>query len=115
MLSKIKELRKLQKISQSDLACALDVTQTTISKWENCERIPDAETVGRLANYFDVSTDYLLGRQVNSSVYSSNVCFSEKELEILDLYRKLDNLSKSELLGFMKGLLVQEAMESHRN
>jgi transcriptional regulator with XRE-family HTH domain len=58
---KLKELRIEKKLSQTDLAKVLNVSQRSISSWETGFRRPDFETLELIAKYFDVSTDYLLG------------------------------------------------------
>lgn len=58
----LKNLRMSRKISQIELAKILNVHQTAISQWENGRTHPDHETLQLLATYFDVSIDYLLGR-----------------------------------------------------
>ena len=59
---RLKKLRKKKNISQLKLAIDLNMNQNTISRYENMEREADYETLVRLADYFDVSLDYLLGR-----------------------------------------------------
>lgn len=59
---RLKELRQTRGISQLKLAMDLNMNQNTISRYENREREADYETLVRLADYFDVSLDYLLGR-----------------------------------------------------
>ena len=59
---RLKELRKKRKISQLKLALDLNMNQNTISRYENLEREADYETLIKIADYFDVSIDYLLGR-----------------------------------------------------
>lgn len=59
---RLKELRKKRKISQLKLATDLNMNQNTISRYETMEREADYKTLITLANYFDVSIDYLLGR-----------------------------------------------------
>ena len=59
---RLKKLRKQKNISQLKLAIDLDMNQNTISRYENMEREADYATLIRLADYFDVSLDYLLGR-----------------------------------------------------
>ena len=66
---KIKELREQKKISQVKLAMDLGLNQNSVSRYENGERQADYETLIRLADYFDVSIDYLLGRTDNKNVY----------------------------------------------
>ena len=62
MKFRLKELRKLRKISQLKLALDLNMNQNTISRYENLERQADYETLIKIADYFNVSIDYLLGR-----------------------------------------------------
>lgn len=57
----IKELRLEAGYTQAKLAEQLNVTQDSISLWECDKRLPDVEYVVRMAEIFDVSTDYLLG------------------------------------------------------
>ena len=59
---KIKELRQGQGISQAKLAKAIGYGGTIITYWENGVNQPTAEAITRLADHFDVSADYLLGR-----------------------------------------------------
>ena len=59
---RLKELRKKRKITQLKLALDLNMNQNTISRYETMEYEADYETLIRFADYFDVSLDYLLGR-----------------------------------------------------
>ncbi len=59
---RLKELRKKKKISQLKLALDLNTNQNTISRYETGEREADYKTLIRIADYFNVSIDYLLGR-----------------------------------------------------
>lgn len=59
---RLKELRKQKKISQVKLAMDLNMSQNTISRYENLERQADYATLIRFADYFGVTLDYLLGR-----------------------------------------------------
>ena len=59
---RMKELRKEKKISQLRLAMELNMNQNSVSRYENMEREADYQTLILIADYFDVSLDYLLGR-----------------------------------------------------
>lgn len=59
---RLNKLRKQKKISQLKLALDLNMSQNTISRYENLEREADYETLIKIADYFNVSLDYLLGR-----------------------------------------------------
>ena len=59
---RLKEIRKSQNLSQKDLAENLGYARTTISNYEQNTRIPSLETIAEIADFFDVSLDYLFGR-----------------------------------------------------
>lgn len=58
---RIKELREQKDISQTELANYLGVVRSTICQYEKGNRVPDTETLIKLADYFEVSVDYLIG------------------------------------------------------
>ncbi len=58
---KLKKLRTNAKLTQQELADRIGVSNTTISFCENTERYPSTDILIRIANYFHISTDYLLG------------------------------------------------------
>ncbi len=60
---RIKSCRKRMKISQIKLAEYLSVSQAAITAWEREQRKPDVDMILKMADFFDVSTDYLLGRE----------------------------------------------------
>ena len=68
---RLKELRVSCKISQVKLAMDLNLTQNSISRYENGEREADYETLVAIADYFNVSVDYLLGRTDNPTIASN--------------------------------------------
>ena len=57
------ELRKEKGISQAALAKALEVSYAVVCYWETDRSEPTAPNLVKLADYFDVSVDYLLGRK----------------------------------------------------
>ena len=59
---RLKELRLKKGISQLKLALDLNMKQNSISRYENMEREADYKTLIKFADYFNVSLDYLLGR-----------------------------------------------------
>lgn len=59
---RLKQLRKEQKITQSDVAAALGVTIRQYQRWESGEQTTVLENLIALADFFDVSLDYLCGR-----------------------------------------------------
>ncbi len=65
--SQLKLLRKKRGLRQADLADAIGVAQTTIANYEQHARFPDETILLKIANHFNVSLDYLLGRTETES------------------------------------------------
>ena len=59
---RLKEIRTKNKITLRQLAKALNVNFSTISRWENGEITPSIDYLKQICDYFDISADYLLGR-----------------------------------------------------
>ena len=57
----LKELRIEKGLSQQELAQILNVTQSTVAKWESGDREPNFSILIELSNYFNIPTDILLG------------------------------------------------------
>lgn len=62
---RLKSLRKARHITQIKMAMDLSISQNTISRYETGEHEADYKTLIRLADYFNVSIDYLLERTEN--------------------------------------------------
>lgn len=65
LCEQIKNLRMLKGINQVELAKALGVTKQSISNWENDNIMPSIDMLIKIAKFFDVTTDYLLGLSNN--------------------------------------------------
>lgn len=65
---RLKELRKKKGMSQLRLATELNTTQNTISRYETGEREPGIDELIKIAEYFNVSVDYLIGRTENPKI-----------------------------------------------
>lgn len=59
---RLKKLREEKGISQLELAKLLNISNVMLSRYEKHKRSPDYETLNKLADFYRVSTDYLLGR-----------------------------------------------------
>ena len=72
---KLRRLRRNKKLTQEQLANILQVSSGTIAMWETAKREPDFTMVQKIATFFDVSIDYLLGHNddVGKAVISHNV------------------------------------------
>ncbi len=66
-LKRLQELRMNRKLTQLELANILNVSRNTVSRYEIGNREPDYDTLNQLAELFEVSIDYLLGRTTDPS------------------------------------------------
>lgn len=66
---RLKFLRESKKMTQQRLAIELNMNQNTLSRYENLKRQADYDTLILIADYFDVSVDYLLERTDNPKRY----------------------------------------------
>lgn len=70
---RLADLRRQKKITQEELACHLDTTFQTISKWENGVCMPDVTVLPVLASFFSVTVDELLGlKPLDGEIYISS-------------------------------------------
>lgn len=111
---RLKRLRKKRKITQKDLANVLGVDNTTISKWESDIYEPEMTAINKIADYFNVTVDYLLGRtdDLDENIKNTNIMSKfpmrlrklrkEKKLTAKKLGEKLD-LAESTISGYENG------------
>lgn len=64
----LKKLRKNENLTQDQLASKIGITRDTLANYETGRREPDFTTLKNIASYFDVSTDYLLGRSKQNDI-----------------------------------------------
>ena len=91
----LKKLREKEEISREHLASSLGITYSALSKYETGKREPDFELLKKIAVYFNVTTDYLLG---NTNEYKQSlqqekckICFqvSDNNPELEEFYNEL--------------------------
>ena len=102
---KLRELRIEKGFSMSNLAIKIGVSDAAISNWENGINEPKANYIVKLANIFNVSTDYLLGRENEVGFVEVTPTLTSDQQELLDLYDRMNYRDKNQLLGFAKGLV----------
>lgn len=106
-MNKLKLLRKELKKTQTDIANVLGITVSAYGNYELGQREPDNANLVKLARYFNVSTDYLLGlsdeRSPKQSIQQSSNLTS-RESQLLSVFNSLSPSEQGEVLGFAKGL-----------
>ena len=96
---RIRELRLKKGLTQVDLSRQLDVSQATIAGWEKEVNLPNTGTLQRLAQYFGVSTDYLLGNDPPQSQ-----SFSPDETKLIHIYRRLNDADRQTAFRILSSL-----------
>ena len=95
----LKSLRTSQGITQDELAKTLKISRSTVGMYERGDREPDYEMLEIIADYFNVSFDYLLGRETKTirlvdptttiAAHKDGENFTPEELDKIEEYKKL--------------------------
>lgn len=108
----LRQLREEKELSQVELAKKLNITSQSLSQYELSKRMPDIEMVNRLADFFNVSVDYLLGRidVKDSSILSVKEDENKFGIhnEIVNEIEKLSPESQEDLEAYIKLLKLRD-------
>ncbi len=111
------KLRKERGILQKELANYLNVTVATISNYEKGVHSPDIYTLVQIADFFDVSTDYLLQRTECKTAFSTlNAKLSANYTlnDLLNLALELDRHDKLALADYSELLSMRNSLAHNR-
>ena len=91
MLINLRRLRKETGISQQKLADAIDMSQQSINQYENHNVEPDIMTLSKMADYFETSIDYIVGRTDIRDHIEKTMAYNlnEEEARMMNNYRTL--------------------------
>ena len=106
-VKRLKELRNEAGLTQNDLAKYLSVAQSTIGMWESNKREPDFDMLQKLADFFEVTTDYLLGNEKPTPIQKS--ALTEKDILVNELAKMLDGVPPEKYDKFK--ILLQTAID----
>lgn len=94
-------------LNQVEFAKRFNISKQTVSNWESGKRKPDSDTLKEIANYFNVTTDYLLGNDIYVDTTDNMAHFTEEYQE----YFSEDDMIKIPVIGVIKAgmpLFIQE-------
>ena len=101
---KLKELRKNKNLSQGEIGKLLNVAQTTYAGYELGKAEPTIDTLCKLADIYDVSLDYLVGRD-----YHNEIGFLNKEQKTaVELIKELTPVNILQAIAYMSGLITNQ-------
>ena len=98
----LKHLRQREDITQAELANDFGITQQAVARWEQDKSDPDVATLKKLAKYFNVSADYLLGYGETINQYP----LSEEQLSLIEDYDSLGTDGRNLLKGVLASLCL---------
>lgn len=119
-MNRIKELRKLRKMSQGELGKKLEVHQMTISRYESGEIQLPSEAITKLCDIFDCTSDYLLGlSDINAKSPAENSGAGENMLEEFkrlqkanELYLQLNSAGRAQATAYLEFLVAQQEKQA---
>ena len=111
---RLKELRKNKGVSQEQVAKDLNISMRAYQNYEYGQREPNIEMILKLAEYYDVTTDYLLGKESPSADPFENLKFTaEMEKEANEDYQKLTQQEKAVIAKIVKALADSHKEENN--
>lgn len=102
--NKLKNLRKERHLNQKDLAILLCVSVNSYSQYELGKTEPNFENLKKLADFFCVSVDYLIGAPTTSAGSKKEESLSIDEKEMLDNFDKLGPFEREAIMIQIKAL-----------
>lgn len=106
-MNTLKQLRLNKNVLQKDVAKYLDVDRTTYVKYERGDSEPNHDILIKLADYFDVTVDYLLGREEKPSENSNDL--SNK---ITEMFKRLNDTNQKQALEYLEFLAARDNQEN---
>lgn len=100
---RFKEIRKARKLTQNQVANLLDIPVRTYQNYERGVNDPDTDIICKLADYYGVTTDYLIGYST-IAVADTESYLSPDEERLLSAYRTLDGELKESVLTIVEAI-----------
>lgn len=107
---RLKEIRKARKLTQQQVADLLGIPLRTYQNYEREINDPDTDILCRLADYYAVTTDYLIGYS-DIAVQGVGDVVSADESKLLGLYRQLNNTGKSIAMDLIDTMVISGKYE----
>lgn len=92
---RLRKLREKRGLKQKEVAALLNLNPNTLSRYESGERTPDPQTLVKLANFYGVTTDYLLTGKTNGNGHSQPWWERDEpptDIELMEFVEKHSNL-----------------------
>lgn len=105
---KLKELRENNHMSQTEFAKIMNIKRVTYNKYELGTNEPNLDILKQIANYYNVSLDYLCDRQWDNKAYIEVWKLSDEQKANLYIIEKLSQKNNLRANGYLIGLLQEQ-------
>ena len=109
----LKKIRQAAGKTQAEVAKSVNITQFTYSNYENGKTQPDFKTLKNLADYFNVSIDFILGNELYNKPAGEFYQLTDKQKELIPYIKNLDDGTCMRVLGYLDKI-SQEQEELNR-
>ena len=106
MLKRLYELRKCKNVTQQRMSIDLGIDQTSISSYECGKYFPTVEVLIKIAEYFGVSTDYLL--ELSDVKTPLKTASNDQTAYLISLFERLPRNHKERVIGYVEALRGQQ-------
>lgn len=116
MYERFEELCNKKNVTAYKVCKETGIQTSTISSWKKGRYIPKREKMSKIASYFNVTVEYLMGEDeepieptnIISDGQKNESVISDEEIDLLNLFRKLNEEGKSKLLDYADDLVCSE-------
>ena len=108
-MTRLRECRENAKLSQKYVALTLGIAPPSVANWERGKTNPTHENIIRLADLYDVSVDYLLGRTDNPA--GADVAIGDIEFALSGEIHDLSEAEKQDVLDYVRFKRAQRARQ----
>ena len=107
----LKNLRQSKKLTQGEVAKLINTTQTCYNYYEKEKRQPSIETLCKLADYYNVSLDYLIGRNFGNEVGY----LTDTQKNIVYILKQLNDDNLNEILSVAIKMIDDQKIQMNNN
>ena len=102
IMKNLRKIREKKHITQIKLSTEIGVSQETVSAYEKGKSMPGVDTLCRMADFFHVTTDFLLDRTSSPNDVSENQ--PQEEAEMLSYFKRLSRNKQARVIGILIGM-----------
>lgn len=103
-IERLLDLLKEKDIPRKKMLDDLGLANGSFVNWKTRGSIPNAETLSRIADYFEVTSDYLLGKTDERKKPSPDLRLTEREKAILEIFRSLSEEKQDKLIEILENM-----------